>query len=243
MKCHQAIIREEKLKAPHFDNLFGEWWKNHDLRLSDSRVRLINYDTARRIVEEYEWLGHMPAVVLFCYGIFFDGNCGGVAVYSPEYAENLGVWDKYGFTGKIVLLARGACTHWSPPNTASRLIRQSIRMLPAQYEIVTATVDPMAGEVGTIYQSCGFTFVGTMHEVDTRRPALRMNGRLVGGRALRHKMGHYRQADMKKQFPDAVFTPQITKGRYFCFRGPAKATHLNAVKHLVKPYLKRGGTQ
>jgi hypothetical protein len=42
----------------------------------------------------------MPAIVKYCYGIFFGDICGGVVVFSNEYSENTGVWDKYEFTNK-----------------------------------------------------------------------------------------------------------------------------------------------
>ena len=32
------------------------------------------------------------------FGIYFDGNLGGAVVYSTEYIENLGHWDKYDYT-------------------------------------------------------------------------------------------------------------------------------------------------
>jgi hypothetical protein len=54
---------------------------------------------ASAVIERYEWLGTMPAVSRYCFGIFFGERCGGAVVYGDEYAENLGVWDRYGFTG------------------------------------------------------------------------------------------------------------------------------------------------
>lgn len=43
-----------------------------------------------------------------------------------------------------------------------KVIRRSMRLLPERYRIVTATCDRAAGEIGTIYQACGFDDVGTM---------------------------------------------------------------------------------
>lgn len=238
MKAYQRIIREEKEQTN--DNLFGKWWESVDTTLSKAVVRETTYETAKRFIEDYEWMRVMPAIVLYCYGIFFDKNCGGCVVYSPEYAENLGVWDKYGYTGKLVLLARGACAHWTPTNTASRLIRQSIRLLPREVEVITATVDPKAGEVGTIYQACGFNYVGTMHQIDPNRFGLEVDGRVLGSRTMRHRHGKQDLETMKKFYPDAKMVKQITKGRYFCFRGENQGKHLEAVRHLLKPYPKRG---
>jgi hypothetical protein len=38
----------------------------------------------------------------------------------------------------------------------AKLIRGSLRLLPERYTVITATVDGRAGEVGTVYQACGF---------------------------------------------------------------------------------------
>ena len=81
---------------------------------------------------------------------------GGCLCHEP--GENLGVWDRYGFSGKIITLARGACLPWAPPHAGSKLIRASMRLLPARYTVVTASVDATAGEVGTLYQACNFAF-------------------------------------------------------------------------------------
>ena len=59
--------------------------------------------------------------------------------------------------------ATPACAHWAHPHAASKLIRRSMDLLPERYKVITATVDAIAGEIGTIYQACGFDYVGTMH--------------------------------------------------------------------------------
>jgi hypothetical protein len=100
------------------------------------------------LIEQYEWLGTMPAVTRHCFGIFFDGELGGDALYGDEPGENLGVWDRYGFTGKITALARGACLPWAHPHAASKLIRRLMDLLPERYKVVTATVDALAGGLG-----------------------------------------------------------------------------------------------
>ena len=65
-------------------------------------VREISIAEAKPVVLENEWLGTMPAVVHHCFGIYFDGAIGGVAVYGVEYTENRGVWRPYGYEGKII---------------------------------------------------------------------------------------------------------------------------------------------
>jgi hypothetical protein len=91
--CHQKKIREEK-KITDTDNLFGAYWEGVNKTIKNAVVREVSVSTAKSIVEEYEWLGCMPAVVWYCYGIFFENFCAGVVCYGPEYSENLG---KIGF--------------------------------------------------------------------------------------------------------------------------------------------------
>lgn len=182
----------------------------------------------------------MAAINWFYYGIFFDNVCGGVVCYGPEYSENLGKvareqgraaadWSKYGFEGKMILLNRGACVHWAHPHSASKLIRQSMKMLPAKYEVVTATVDDLAGEVGTIYQACGFHYIGSMRDanknVNSRkgdRDAWVINKKLYGSRNIRQRFGTTALDEIKKHHPDVKKVKQNSKGRYFAFRGDRK---------------------
>jgi hypothetical protein len=83
--------------------------------IATATVRPIPLSEARAIIERYEWLGTMPAVSRMAFGIFFGERCGGAVVFGDEYAENRGVWDRYGFTGKIIGLLRGACLPWAHP--------------------------------------------------------------------------------------------------------------------------------
>jgi hypothetical protein len=234
MKAHQRIIREELAKTEESPKV--------NLSVSDSVVKEISYSEAEQVILKYEWLGCMPAIVKYTYGIFFDGVLGGAVVYSTEYSENLGVWDKYGFTGKMLLLSRGACAHWTPKNSASHLIMKSMALLPNEYEVITATVDGLAGEIGTIYQACNFYHVGVMRKSKTRW-GVKVDGKLYGSRAIRSKIGNQRKEAVLEYFKghDVEFVPQLSKSRYFLFRGDKriKREHLKSIEHLLKPYPKR----
>ena len=233
-------------KAKAIEEQNNPYWKNLDLSVKNSVVRPVDTATAKKIIEEYEWLGCMPAIVTHCFGIFFKDTVtgeeviGGVTVFGKEYAENTGVWDKYGFTGKILLLARGVCLHWTLKNTNSRLIIESIKQLPPQYEVITCTTDNLAGEVGTIYQACNFDYVGAMRKGKERMGCI-IDGKLYGSRSLRAKFGHSRKQDILAQFPAAKFIKQKSKDRYFYFRGDKRTRKKNrrAIEHLIKPYPKR----
>ena len=121
-------------------------------------------------------------------------------------------------------------------------------MLPKKYKVITATVDDLAGEVGTIYQACNFYYVGSMRDSNPKlnskkgdRDGWLITNKLYGSRALRQKFNTTKIEILKKYYPDIKKVKQNSKGRYFYFRG-TKREKLNlfkAIEHIVKPYPKR----
>ncbi len=63
-----------------------------------------------------------------------------------------------------------------------------MRLLPARYKVVTATVDFALGEVGTVYQAAGFHYIGQMHQRDrvlVSYRGKRMAREVLGASAIR----------------------------------------------------------
>jgi predicted nucleic acid-binding Zn ribbon protein len=85
-KAHQRVIRERLAAASE---------PPPALDIGEASVRPITLAEASAVIEQYEYLGTMPAVARHAFGIFFEERLGGVAVYGDEYGENLGVWDRY----------------------------------------------------------------------------------------------------------------------------------------------------
>jgi hypothetical protein len=246
-KAHQRIIREQKQNDEIINNQ-EPFWKSINRDINNAIVKPITRQEAKKIVEEYEWLGCMPAISLFHFGIFYDGHCAGVTVFGKDYIENLGHWDKYGYTGRMLLLSRGVCVHWAHEHSGSKLIMESIKLLPKEYDVITATIDQAAGEIGTIYQACNFYYIGSMRESNPKikshskdRFGVKIGNKIYGARSIRSKIGSQRKEDILKVYPDAIFIPQYNKHRYFYFRGSkTNVKHLlNPIKNLLKPYPKR----
>jgi len=229
-KAHQRVVRER---------LAGEApTPPAALDIGKAEVRAISYAAARQVIERFEYLASMPAVARFCFGLFFGEHLGGVVVYAHEPGENLGSWDRYGYEGRIITLARGACLPWAHPHSASKLIRRSMRLLSERFKVVTATVDRDAGEVGTIYQAAGFDYVGTM--TAGGRVLVRDHvGRSVSGRQARRRFGTESVHALRSLGIEAM--PVARRGRYFAFLGSKveQRTLRAAVAHLMKPYPKR----
>lgn len=213
---------------------------NVDLSRSNASVKRIEVRQAETIIYEYEWLKRMPAISQYAYGLFFGEHLAGCVIFSPEYSQNMRLWEKYGFNGKMILLSRGACVHWAPNWANSFLVSRAIRLLPKEYEVVTATIDPAAGEFGTIYQACNFTYVGAMRDRsgNKHRYQFLIDGRIVGTRTIRSRLGTIKMEEVLKYYPTAQKIKQYNKGRYFFFRRNQQQ-HTKAIEHLIMPYPKR----
>lgn len=248
MVAHQYLVREKK--ALEEKNSID--FELSDVSLKKSKILLINKSTATKLIVEYEWLGTMPYIIKYCFGLYFDINgidvLGGVITFGDDYAENTGVWKKYGFEDKLLLLNRGVCLWWTPKNSASYFISRACKWLKenTKYRIITATVDPLAGEIGTIYQSLNWKYFGLMsgnyyHNKETKRFSVLINGKLRYSRWIRNDVGSMKKELILEKYPDAKFIPQYRKRRYFYFNDTKAKNkqHIKALRHLIQPYPKR----
>lgn len=135
-----------------------------DLALKDAVVRPVSRAAAERVILRYEWLGTLPSTRRH-YGIFFGPYLAGVTAV----AVGNGAGGAYGAMQfgierlELATLQRGACVSWAPPGTNSKLVSWTVRLLardePA-VKLMIAFADSEAGEVGTIYQAAGWTYLG-----------------------------------------------------------------------------------
>jgi len=246
MEAYQYKIRKEKSQLENID------FDLNDISLKNTEIKIIDKSIATKIIIEYEWLKSMPFIVKYCFGLYFNVNdkqyLGGVLVFSNDYAENTGVWDKYCFSGKLLLLSRGVCLWWTPKNSASFFISKACKWIKnnTQYRIITATVDPAAGEIGTIYQSLNWTYIGMMtgnyhHNKESKRFSVYIDGKLRGSRWVRNKLGTMKKDIILKHYPNAQFVNQYRKRRYFHFMDNKMKNqkYLKAFENYIQPYPKK----
>lgn len=246
MEAHQYKIRIEKSQIESLD------FNINDISLNNVEIRIIKKNIANDIIVEYEWLKTMPHIVRYCFGIYFKLNdreiLGGVLTFGDDYAENTGVWMKYGFEDKLLLLNRGVCLWWTPPNTASFFISRACKWIKkhTKYRIITATIDPAAGEIGTIYQALNWHYTGVMsgnyqRNREISRFGVLIDGKLRNGRWCRRKFGTMRKDVILSYHPNAEFIQQYRKRRYFYFMGSKSRNnnYYKAIKHLIQTYPKR----
>jgi hypothetical protein len=154
-----------------------------------------------------------------------------------------------------VCLARGACVHWGHPHAASFLISRACKLAHEQFgwRIFYAYADPMAGEIGTVYQACNWLYLGRGVGRSKGRGRLRFFSRREGKWCSERGVRKRRKAPAGDSAsgvtvraclgspPDwmAQWTPD--KGRYVWFEGsPREKRDLRQkLKYAPQPYPSR----
>lgn len=140
-------------------------------------VRPVTRRTAEQIILKYEWLGTM-VTTSYHYGLFFGPFCAGVACVGRSTTGNVTAAHGFGISpSDLLTLARGACVHWAPTGSNSRLVAWTCRLVARETgaKLIMAFADGDAGEIGTIYQAANWAYIG---DGETGRQWLAPNGRI-----------------------------------------------------------------
>jgi hypothetical protein len=139
-----------------------------DISVKDLRFKYIP-NTSKKVkdvknfIERYEWLGKMPVWVTHRFGAYFNDLlvCSVVMATPNSFSNMLGKENK----NREKLISRGASISFAPKNVASWTIMNSIRWMAKNTDFVffTAYSDPMANELGTVYQACNFIYLGNTY--------------------------------------------------------------------------------
>lgn len=139
----------------------------------------------RKFIERYEWLGNTGFNVKWVFTARHEGKLAGVVLMAEP--------NTYQFEKEYeAIIQRGACSSWAPKNLNSMLVMFSCRWMikNTTKRIFVAYSDPMAGEIGTIYQACNFDYLG--NTFGTRENYKLQTGKKVTGKYFT------RTASMKK---------------------------------------------
>jgi hypothetical protein len=229
--------------------LFG-YPQNVDIK--DAVLRETDYQTAKRIIEDYEWLGTM-GTTQYHYGIYYDGVCAGVVCFGYFQAMNTNsgghpyapyVGEKYGDRG--IQLTRGACIFWAHEHSGSKLIAYGLReMAKKGYKYVIAFSDPEAGEIGTLYQATNWYYLGFSPGSDHHLDIYYKTGKLFSNDRDFFKQYGYRERGKMEEFIKDKSHLEIrrrrAKGRYIKLIGDKKENKemMEVLKDKIKPYPKR----
>ncbi len=228
------------------DRYMGEGAPDVDLSLKKAVVRPIRKRLAEQIILKYEWLGTMSSTNLH-FGIFFGSYCAGVTCVGKAVTAGNNIHSPFAIErDELLILARGACVHWAPPGTNSKLVSWTSRLIPERRpraKLILAYADTDAGEIGTIYQASGWHYIGLSGWVPQ---FVAPNGRIFDGRIIsyyaqkgRVSWVQQRDAMIRQGWKEQRSNP---KHRYVQILGKQPKAFRRKIERMSRPYPKRQAT-
>ncbi len=149
---------------------------------------------ATEFIKKYEWLQSIGSFPTHWFTASYRGVLGGVIIMSmPNAFSKL-----LGEDTKEVerLIARGASASWTPMNLGSKFLMWCIKWMVnnTQYRLFTCYSDPQAKELGTIYQSLNFYYLGQSSGTTVRCVNPYNKDKLISDRAFRARSMYKRYA-------------------------------------------------
>jgi hypothetical protein len=247
-KAYQRVIRERMAEQPEPDL---EDKRRLAADFKNAVVREISFDEAKNLILANEWLGTMGTTE-FAYGLFFGHHLAGVVCFGRTAGTNVAASICGAeHTDKVVTLTRGCTRWWAHPHSGSFLVSAACReMTKKGYHLFVAYSDTAAGEIGTIFQSCNFLYLGPTSPTEKfRTPSGEVkDARLVSaycrdrtGGTLKYRRTRAEQKELLIKDGCEFFKDGGRKHRYVGIYGDRRAKRIlrRALKWEVLPYPKR----
>lgn len=241
--AHQKIIRDKMSKTDRSPI-------PSKIDIQEAVCRMIDYQTAKKVILEYEWLGTM-GLGMYCYGIFFEDILGGVVCFGLPAGKTSGDICGVENRDKAICLERGACVHWAHPHSASKLISYAVNDMAknTKYRIFFAYSDDSAGEIGTVYQACNWYYLGRMASGGSQNKLVTPDGELRSSRHIREYASKYvaypvtNDTEGRKILLENGWSNKKTKPKckYVIFKGDKREVRdlKRACRYSFKEYPKR----
>ncbi len=237
---HEGVAWQKELRDRHLSE--GDPFGGDIPPVKSGRVRPISFRLAQQVILKYEWLGTM-AKTQHHFGLFYGLHLAGATCCGIGGTAGNNVHRPFGVERQDVLtLARGACVHWAPKGSNSRLVNWTVKHLRRQHlgKVMLAYADSDAGEIGTIYQACGWTYIGRSGWVPQY---VAPNGRVYDCRIVSDLAGksgvswvQQRDAMVRKGWVEQRSNP---KHRYVTVLDTKDDRLIERVASMSKPYPKR----
>lgn len=208
------------------------------LDVTRCEARLINHETAARMVETYHYAHRVPSIVV-AVGMFVDGILAGVCTYGiPPAPEVQGVCgEKY--RQNTLELNRLYISDWVGRNGESWLIGQSFKVMPSNYLAFVSYADKGQNHTGYIYQATNWIYTGLSSPGGTSSE-MTVNGNRISGKGVFNIYGTQSIEQLVSLGLDVTKEKRTIKHRYVYFLGNKRQRKelRKALKWPVLPYPK-----
>ncbi len=215
-----------------------------DVNLKNTTIKKINREDVDKMVKKYAHIKTIPNFNKYYFGIYFKINeveyLGGILVYSDECENNPEIWEKYSFNDKILSLSVGLTEWWTPNNTASYFISKTCKIIKKdnKYKVITDALDPKILDIGIIYQSVNWYYLGDMKKEGESRIHVVFNGEKYSLNRFEEKFNIKGKNEIITKFPNAKILNDLNKKRYINFIGTKKENkkYKSDIIDIIKKY-------
>lgn len=205
---------------------------------SRCETRIINHETAARMVETYHYAHRVPSIVV-AVGMYVDGVLAGCITYGMAASTKSSKAICGERHSDVVLeLNRLFVFNWAGRNSESWLVGQSYAFIqrPA---ILLSFADTGQNHIGYIYQATNWLYTG-LSDSSGCYSRIEINGHERTSKSFYDELGTQSKAAILRQYPKAVFHPYTQKHRYVYFLGSKRQRKAlrKALKWPVLPYPK-----
>ena len=144
-------------------------------------------------IRRHEWLGDIALNTTHYFGAYYNDILSGVVTMGNPVAYSKILGDN---TKDIErLISRGACISWSPKCLGSAFISWCMKWMVrnTKYRVFSAYSDPTAKELGTIYQSLNFYYLGNSFGAKCKYISP-YSGKIISDRTFRSRSYYKRYA-------------------------------------------------
>lgn len=208
------------------------------LDVSRCEARLINHETAARMVETYHYAHRVPSIVV-AVGMFVDEVLAGVCTYGiPPAPEVQGACGEE-YKQNTIELNRLFVFDEVGKNGESWLIGQSFKLMPNNYFVLISYADKGQNHTGYIYQATNWLYTGLSSPGGTSSEML-INGKRISGKGCFNIYGTQSIGQLSDMGLVVTREKRTIKHRYVYFLGNKRQRKelRKALKWPVLPYPK-----
>ena len=154
-----AVVEPNKVPIPYTDKVYEKKLKQYTADLKKYKEQC---DEVRDFIIRHEFLGCLPnrPTHRFTARLKETGELAGVVVMAVPnaFSHLIGKENK----NIVKLVSRGASISWAPKNLGSWIVSRSCKWMVqnTEFRCFEAYSDPLAKELGTIYQALNWTYLG-----------------------------------------------------------------------------------
>jgi hypothetical protein len=196
------------------------------------RLDFCSREAADFAVRAFHYSHGLPAGRLVCVGAWETGAFVGAVIFGRGASSEIG--SPFGLNqSEVCELVRVALgPHMAPTSHVISIAVRLLRRLCPGLRLIVSYADPEHGHIGTLYQACGWFYIGRTN----RESLIRLNGRLLHPRTVASRY-RTRSIDWLRQHvaADAAHVRTLPKFRYAL---PFDAAMREQLARRVQPYPK-----